>query len=536
MTADFDVEGMAQDEMCPTGSRLENRSLLPLSMRSREVVGRLRVRCVSGTQLAAADGIFQYSSSDPYAVLQLRDHQNRQASPCRRTRTIQKTLNPLWREEFWFAVRKSPDSLVLHVDVYDYDYGKDDDFLGQADLPLDWPLLRSAVHVRQVRELMLKQDPRRSKVAVSGSIKLEISWEPSLAVFDANLRVHLRALLRAVMRSPNALRVFRVGLMGSAGLLLYVAANAEWICRGTSFADCSALQLSSATTSSILAAISASVATTVHFLGSAGMLGANWRYEPMNVVDLAEDHIDHEGTVVSSTENGGNDPTIQMQVSPAGVLGWNASLATSLMPKISLPAVYLFTFFIESAAIGLSALALLLAWLHLSPGRFFAEGAYLDAGALFCLTGAAATSYRERRLCAEAERDKWLVMNSGPLSPRPHRMHSSTGGSGDTPVPFVEDLSFIARQGIEQFEKRAEELTKPLLDARQRFHDQVADSVQALRRFESATPPSAMRHNHNLSSGELPEEEAEQIGWDLREPIAVQFEDDVEPRSRAMCW
>ena len=54
-----------------------------------------------------------------------------------RTKTIMKNLNPVWNETFQMQF----DPLVcnnLRIEVYDYDYIGKDDFLGAADIPLDW--------------------------------------------------------------------------------------------------------------------------------------------------------------------------------------------------------------------------------------------------------------------------------------------------------------------------------------------------------------------------------------------------------------
>jgi hypothetical protein len=115
---------------------------------------RIEVCPVSASGIAAADdGV----SSDPYCTVRLKvakssnsDRKNRQnlkTTDKRKTRTIMKTLNPVWNEGFSFLNKKKQkhEPVLFNFQVWDYDRSWDD-FLGQAELTMT-----------DIREAMLKQ-------------------------------------------------------------------------------------------------------------------------------------------------------------------------------------------------------------------------------------------------------------------------------------------------------------------------------------------------------------------------------------------
>jgi hypothetical protein len=78
---------------------------------------------------ASALPVADVITSDPYVVVKLNtDH-------TRRTRTIERSLNPVWDESFDFPI-SSTSPLVLKFEVYDTDKNKDDDILGHFEISL----------------------------------------------------------------------------------------------------------------------------------------------------------------------------------------------------------------------------------------------------------------------------------------------------------------------------------------------------------------------------------------------------------------
>jgi Ca2+-dependent lipid-binding protein len=74
------------------------------------------------------------TTSDPYVVVKIN------GVHIRRTRTIEKNLNPVWDESFDYPL-SSTSPLLLKFEVYDTDKNKDDDILGYFEISLnDFPV------------------------------------------------------------------------------------------------------------------------------------------------------------------------------------------------------------------------------------------------------------------------------------------------------------------------------------------------------------------------------------------------------------
>jgi Ca2+-dependent lipid-binding protein len=71
---------------------------------------------------------FTSGTSDPYVKFKLG---NRQVY---RSKTISKTLNPVWNEHFTTILDNI--NQILSLRVYDYDFGFQDDYLGTASIDL----------------------------------------------------------------------------------------------------------------------------------------------------------------------------------------------------------------------------------------------------------------------------------------------------------------------------------------------------------------------------------------------------------------
>ncbi|XP_035991619.1 E3 ubiquitin-protein ligase NEDD4-like [Fundulus heteroclitus] len=98
----------------------------------------LKVKVIAGIGLAKKDilGARSHQTSsvthDPYTRLSLYDPINGEITSLQ-TKTIKKTLDPKWNEEFYFRV--NPTNHRLLFEVFDENRLTRDDFLGQVDVP-----------------------------------------------------------------------------------------------------------------------------------------------------------------------------------------------------------------------------------------------------------------------------------------------------------------------------------------------------------------------------------------------------------------
>ncbi|XP_063066703.1 E3 ubiquitin-protein ligase NEDD4-like isoform X7 [Engraulis encrasicolus] len=151
----------------------------------------LRVRVIAGIDLAKKDII---GASDPYVKLSLYDvaSENRELALVQ-TKTIKKTLNPKWNEEFYFRV--CPQEHRLLLEVFDENrlanFGRDraknghvnpgqtrDDFLGQVDVPLNHLPTEDPAMERPYtfKDFLLR--PRSHKSRVKGYLRLKMAYLP----------------------------------------------------------------------------------------------------------------------------------------------------------------------------------------------------------------------------------------------------------------------------------------------------------------------------------------------------------------------
>ena len=101
-----------------------------------DVPGRLRVHVVGARGIEASD---VGGTSDPYvrvSLLRLGEGQVPKADDARRTKTVYKTLEPVWDEHFVYehVDRKSDSTLLL--ELFDQDYASADDEMAQIVLPV----------------------------------------------------------------------------------------------------------------------------------------------------------------------------------------------------------------------------------------------------------------------------------------------------------------------------------------------------------------------------------------------------------------
>ncbi|XP_031433594.1 E3 ubiquitin-protein ligase NEDD4-like isoform X16 [Clupea harengus] len=137
----------------------------------------LRVKVIAGIDLAKKDII---GASDPYVKLSLYVATENKELAMVQTKTIKKTLNPKWNEEFYFRV--SPQNHRLMLEVFDENRLTRDDFLGQVDVPLNHLPTEDPAMERPYtfKDFLLR--PRRSvlihKSRVKGYLRLKMAYLP----------------------------------------------------------------------------------------------------------------------------------------------------------------------------------------------------------------------------------------------------------------------------------------------------------------------------------------------------------------------
>jgi hypothetical protein len=118
-------------------------------------MGQLRVDVLRGTNLPVGD---RTGFSDPYCKFKLND------KDVYKTEVKKKTLDPAWNEKFEVQIR-SRTAAKFFADVYDWDFGDKDDFLGKATIDL------TPLEPYQAREVTFPLD-------TTGSITLRLLFTP----------------------------------------------------------------------------------------------------------------------------------------------------------------------------------------------------------------------------------------------------------------------------------------------------------------------------------------------------------------------
>ncbi|XP_072678283.1 E3 ubiquitin-protein ligase NEDD4-like isoform X10 [Canis lupus baileyi] len=133
----------------------------------------LRVKVVSGIDLAKKD---IFGASDPYVKLSLYVADENRELALVQTKTIKKTLNPKWNEEFYFRVNPSNHRLLF--EVFDENRLTRDDFLGQVDIPLSHLPTEDPTMERPYtfKDFLLR--PRSHKSRVKGFLRLKMAYMP----------------------------------------------------------------------------------------------------------------------------------------------------------------------------------------------------------------------------------------------------------------------------------------------------------------------------------------------------------------------
>uniref|UniRef100_A0A8C2Q119 Multiple C2 domains, transmembrane 1b n=1 Tax=Cyprinus carpio TaxID=7962 RepID=A0A8C2Q119_CYPCA len=184
----LDVQLDLQDPHCPDqdlGSLELVVTLFPRSTEDREALrhnlrlsdlyrksqlwrGIVSIRLIEGRNLIPMD---QNGLSDPYVKFKLGPQKYK-------SKTIPKTLNPQWREQFDLHLYDEEGG-ILEISVWDKDIGMRDDFIGQCQLDLS-KLSREKTHKL---ELELEED--------KGMLVLLVTLTATVAVSISDLSVNL---------------------------------------------------------------------------------------------------------------------------------------------------------------------------------------------------------------------------------------------------------------------------------------------------------------------------------------------------------
>nr|QEN96197.1 multiple C2 domain and transmembrane region protein 1b isoform 1 [Danio rerio] len=132
--------------------------------------GIVSIRLIEGRNLIAMD---QNGFSDPYVKFKLGPQKYK-------SKTIPKTLNPQWREQFDLHLYDE-EGRILEISVWDKDIGRRDDFIGQCELEL-WKLSREKTHKL---ELHLEEDKGTLVLLVTLTATATVSIsDPSVNLLD----------------------------------------------------------------------------------------------------------------------------------------------------------------------------------------------------------------------------------------------------------------------------------------------------------------------------------------------------------------
>ncbi|KAI9540697.1 hypothetical protein NQZ68_038368 [Dissostichus eleginoides] len=133
----------------------------PSSERASSSMYKLEIDLKRGNNLAVRD---RGGSSDPYVKFKL------SGKEVFRSKTIHKNLNPVWDEKTTIILDCLSDP--LYVKVFDYDFGRQDDFMGSAYLYME-----SLEQQRCIPVTLVLKDPQHPDQDL-GSLDLSVTLTP----------------------------------------------------------------------------------------------------------------------------------------------------------------------------------------------------------------------------------------------------------------------------------------------------------------------------------------------------------------------
>ncbi|XP_054858178.1 E3 ubiquitin-protein ligase NEDD4 isoform X2 [Eublepharis macularius] len=132
----------------------------------------VRLKIIAGIDLAKKDIL---GTSDPYVKVTVYDSAHGILTSVQ-TRTVKKTLDPKWNEEFFFRVNPQRHRFLL--EVFDENRLTRDDFLGQVDVPLCQLPTENPAMERPYTFKDFVLHPRSHKSRVKGFLRLKMTYLP----------------------------------------------------------------------------------------------------------------------------------------------------------------------------------------------------------------------------------------------------------------------------------------------------------------------------------------------------------------------
>jgi len=432
--------------------------------------GRLRFRCVGAEGLPAADAassIFSKATSDPYAELTLLVN-GQPHHKVHRTHTIQKTLTPTWRQEFFFDVRGELRTLTLGVEIYDEDEGEiKSDFLGKTKIHLDKASLMEIVGHWKPIWRQLESDKDKGGEA-QGKVQIMVRWEP------AGL-LSCWALLTQIAHSPKACVVLGALQVGFAGVLMLVSYTARWICHGRHFADCKTFDVPGVYACTLVGAAGAFASALIRFMGAAGVFGRAWSEDAGG---LMED-VGMEELYDEASDDEDVDPAIEIDIDTITMMSnWKIRINTNLLPMLPVKATRITALVAHLLAFSLAGLAMALTYLEVGPSEFLAEGAWLNGTAMICLLGGAITIFYANRVAAKMSSELWhrrpigggtdaqkAILGNAGKPARSHGRMSTVEEAAQGAATVGQGLTKAFSTFMHETTDKVAELSKPLLGA-----------------------------------------------------------------------
>ncbi|XP_066491064.1 E3 ubiquitin-protein ligase NEDD4 isoform X2 [Tiliqua scincoides] len=133
----------------------------------------VRLKVIAGIGLAKKDLL---GTSDPYVKVTVYDSANGVLTSVQ-TKTVKKTLNPKWNEEFLFRV--NPQKHRFLFEVFDENRLTRDDFLGQVDVPLCHLPTENPTTERPYTFKDFVLHPKSHKSRVKGHLRLKMTCIPT---------------------------------------------------------------------------------------------------------------------------------------------------------------------------------------------------------------------------------------------------------------------------------------------------------------------------------------------------------------------
>lgn len=122
---------------------------------------QLRINLISGHDLVPMD---KNGTSDPYVKFKLGGRL------LYKSRTVHRDLNPVWQEQFTVPIEDP--FQPIHIKVFDYDWGLQDDFMGSAKLEM------AQLELGLTQSVALKlEDPSRADQNL-GELRLSVTLWP----------------------------------------------------------------------------------------------------------------------------------------------------------------------------------------------------------------------------------------------------------------------------------------------------------------------------------------------------------------------